>query len=224
MSSEYNTGFLGWPLLGRDEDTLRSPRKLTGADKFIRVIIPDSENRPEHDFYRTPEPATRCLLAREKLTGVVWEPACGDGAIARVLVEAGHRVYATDLVDRGYGETGVDFLAATAPDELGVIVTNPPFTLVQEFVEHALSFRPREVIILARLLWLEGKSRKAFFEATSLARVWVFSQRMNVSRNGVDHGDGGLGGMVAFAWFVWQRGWRSAPRLGWMPLVERIEY
>jgi len=51
------------------------------------------------DLYETPECATRALLAVESLPqGTVWEPACGPGAIVRVLRAAGHQVYATDLV------------------------------------------------------------------------------------------------------------------------------
>jgi hypothetical protein len=41
------------------------------------------------------------LLAAEQLPGVIWECACGPRAIVRVLRRAGHKVYATDLVDYG---------------------------------------------------------------------------------------------------------------------------
>ena len=66
------------------------------------------------------------MLAHETFDGPIWEPACGDGAIARVLERAGHRVIATDLIDRGYGEAGVDFLT-TAEPRARHIVTNPPY-------------------------------------------------------------------------------------------------
>src|SRR5262249_8719958 len=65
------------------------------------------------DLYETPTPAVHALLAAEPLPpGNVWEPACGPGAIVRVLREAGHRVVATDLVDYGCPDSagGVDFL------------------------------------------------------------------------------------------------------------------
>ena len=48
-----------------------------------------------------------------------------DGA--EVLEACGHRVVSTDLVDRGYGEVGRDFLAETQlPVGVTAIVTNPP--------------------------------------------------------------------------------------------------
>jgi hypothetical protein len=49
----------------------------------------------------------------QRLPKGIWEPCCGDGAMARVLEAHGHHVVATDLVDRGYGETGRGFLAET---------------------------------------------------------------------------------------------------------------
>ena len=59
--------------------------------------------RVPHDFYPTPPEAIRALLSVETFEGSIWEPACGDGAISKVLLEAGHEVVSTDLIDRGYG-------------------------------------------------------------------------------------------------------------------------
>jgi len=59
--------------------------------------------RVSHDFYPTPPEAVRALLSVETFTGSVWEPACGDGAISKVLIEAGFEVVSTDLIDRGFG-------------------------------------------------------------------------------------------------------------------------
>lgn len=69
------------------------------------------------DLYETPEVATRALLSVEKFSGTIWEPACGPGAIVRVLREEGHRVYATDLVDYECpdSESRIDFLMEQAP-------------------------------------------------------------------------------------------------------------
>ena len=53
------------------------------------------------DLYETPAVAVTALLERETLPSVVWEPACGPGAIVSVLRAAGHTVIATDLNDWG---------------------------------------------------------------------------------------------------------------------------
>ena len=71
---------------------------------------------------------TEALLRRVRLPKRIWEPCCGNGAMARVLEARGHRVVGTDLVDRGYGEAGRDFLAETQlRDGVTAVVTNPPY-------------------------------------------------------------------------------------------------
>ena len=62
------------------------------------------------DFFPTPRWATFALIENEKFNGEIWECACGDGTMSRVLEETGQPVRSTDLYDRGFGEAGVDFL------------------------------------------------------------------------------------------------------------------
>lgn len=65
--------------------------------------------RERDDFYPTPPHATQTLLDMVKFEGDVWECACGDEAISKVLEQNGFKVYSSDLFDRGYGDVGVDF-------------------------------------------------------------------------------------------------------------------
>ena len=71
--------------------------------------------REDNDFYPTPPDMTRALLNVETFPRVIHEPACGDGAMAHELGNAGYNVVATDLIDRGYGTAPVDFLASEKP-------------------------------------------------------------------------------------------------------------
>lgn len=172
-----------------------------------------------NDFHPTPPRGTRALLAVERFRGRIWEPACGDGMMSRVLEEARYKVVSTDLVDRGYGEGGVDFLAETRPRAPN-IVTNPPFNLINRFVPHALGLTTGKVAMLARLSFLEGSRRRGMFETTPLARVWVFSSRLAIPHNrfrvaGYVNKDD-RGGMVPFAWYVWEHGHAGPPTLGWI--------
>ncbi|MFH5927058.1 hypothetical protein [Roseomonas xinghualingensis] len=171
--------------------------------------------RQKDDFYRTPDSATRALLAVESLPASIWEPACGDGAISEVLAGAGHRVISTDLVDRGYGDARRDFLMErrlAAP----CIVTNPPFKLADEFALHGLDLGVEVMALFMRLAWLEGAARRSKLWAVHPpARVWVFSRRQTLWRGDQEAQD--RGGAIAFAWFVWTRGHVGAPALGWIP-------
>ena len=54
------------------------------------------------------------------------------------------------------------------------------------------------------------------FESTPLARVWVFSRRLSLNRGGTGPAYPGAGGMIAFAWYVWERGHSGPPTLGWL--------
>lgn len=161
------------------------------------------------DLYETPAVATEALLRVESLPEIIWEPACGPGSIVRTLRAAGHKVYATDLVDYGCpdSEARVDFLMEhSAPTYIGAIVTNPPFKLANQFVAHGLMLAPK-VIMLLRLAFLEGTGRSPIMDGGSLARVYVFRNRLPMMHRA------GRGTMVAktnssamaFAWFVWDR-------------------
>ena len=75
------------------------------------------ENREALDFYATDKRAIEELLNREKFRTTVYEPACGQGHIGKVLKEYGYKVKATDICYRGYGEEReVDFIHNTIVD------------------------------------------------------------------------------------------------------------
>ena len=115
--------------------------------------------RQDKDFYPTPAWVTEALLRTVRLPKGIWEPCCGNGAMARVLESHGHHVVGTDLVDRGYGEGGRDFLMESRlPDGVTAIVMNPPYgrTLLPQFVDHALELtRPAGgmVALLVNVQW-----------------------------------------------------------------------
>jgi hypothetical protein len=75
---------------------------MTRAAAAVKRRAAEGSREPD-DFYRTPPACTRALLTAEadRVPQALWEPACGDGAIADVLRDAGRAVHATDLVDRG---------------------------------------------------------------------------------------------------------------------------
>lgn len=193
------------------EDVL--PPKLLNMATGNRVhAISERKN----DLYQTPACAVRSLLALEPLPDRIWEPACGPGAIVRELRAAGKDVVATDLVDYGAGAAGVDFLMERrAPEGIDCIVTNPPFKLAEEFVEHALELCPH-VVMLLRVAFLEGlrwhspesEKRGCDFGA-HLARVTVFCPRLPMMHREDWEGPKASSGM-AFAWFTFRRGWAAA--------------
>jgi hypothetical protein len=170
------------------------------------------------DLYETPPCATEALLRAEQLPHRVWEPASGKNAITDVLRDRGHEVIASDIYDYGFPLHFVrDFLTVTeAPVGVELIITNPPFQIVNAFVAHALDLCPR-VIMLARLAFLESERRTDILERRGPARVHIFRNRLPMM-----HRDGWAGprasNAVAFAWFVWDRdrhGSTVVDRISW---------
>ena len=102
------------------------------------------EKREEHDYYATHPHAVEIALPVFEKIGLggehkrVWECACGEGHISKTLEKHGYRVLSTDLIDRGYGHQQ-DFLETTMHNSFVSmdIITNPPFALAEQFVEHA---------------------------------------------------------------------------------------
>lgn len=172
-------------------------------------------DREVDDFYSTPRSVVEQLLAVEHFDGAIWEPACGDGAISRVLQDCGHEVVSTDLVDRGYGQHGIDFLMEYKPLARNVL-TNPPFKLGTEFANHALGLVEGKVAMLLKIGFLEGPTREALHH--NLTRVWVIRRRVTFLKGGKEFSrSNGKGGIHTYAWFVWDRTHRGPVTLGWLP-------
>lgn len=175
----------------------------------LRSLIGDGDRtaRRKDDFYATPDQAIDALLERELFVGEVWEPACGDGAISEKLKSRGYQVYSTDLIDRDYGDDHFDFLNSLRPADN--IVTNPPFNIGTEFTLHALRLASRKVCIFNKLTFLEGKERRdKLYSQRNLRSVHVFSERVTFPKAGQKSS-----GMLAFAWFVFDKGYYGYPRI-----------
>ncbi len=191
----------------------------TGNKKSIFVTLGASnhveEEREENDYYATQPLAVEKLLEIETFSTNIWECACGEGHISKVLENRGHIVKSTDLIDRGYGESGVDFLKQTNRFD-GDIITNPPYKYAQEFIEKALSLisEKRKVAMFLKLQFLEGKRRKSLFLSDPPHTVWVSSSRLACAKNG-DFKRSGLSGAVAYAWFIWEKGYNGPTYLKW---------
>ena len=163
------------------------------------------------DYFPTPAWATHALVDNEKFKGGIWECACGDGAMSKVL-ETAAPVVSSDLYPRGYGEVGVDFL--TAKSKADNIITNPPYNAAEGFVRSGVKLSRRKFALLLRLAFLEGANRaKTIFTECPPSRVWVFSERITFYPSGVERQGTGT---TAYAWFVWDKDASSGTELKWL--------
>lgn len=184
-----------------------------------------SHERAGRDFYATHPDATRKLLEQEKFSKGIWECACGAGHISKVLQESGYKVYSSDIVyryrhvDNAIGNHVIDFLNDAPPSKGGYdIVTNPPYKYAQEFVERALRLLSdgHKCAFLLRLQFLEGIKRRKLFDANPPKTVYVFSKRVQCCINGEFEKYKGVGSAIAYAWFVWQKGYKGDTVVKWL--------
>ena len=200
-----------------------------GSHGALRIVT-----RADHDFYPTPPEAVRALLSVEQFDGLIWEPACGDGAIARELARHGHSVHATDIVDRGYGIGGIDFLASNvmriwhqgrAPSGTH-IVTNPPYSyrrgIGDKFVGQALRITRQtggKVAMLFNLGCLAHPLRTSKWLADPPASIhimdelvcWPNGDRRQAGRYIAEH---------RYCWIVWTHEPHGPAKVTWLRMAD----
>lgn len=175
------------------------------------------KEREQHDYYATEPKAMELLLAEEQFAPVIWECACGEGHLSKVLEANGYEVISTDLVYRGFGDSEpLDFLKETLDNFEGDIITNPPYKYALDFVKKALESvqSGRKVAMFLKLQFLEGKSRKQFFLENPPKVIYVSSSRLICAING--EFDKISSSAVAYAWFVWEKGFHGDPSIKWI--------
>lgn len=172
------------------------------------------------DYFPTPAWATHALIENERFGGDIWECACGDGAMSKVLELTGNPVYSSDLYDRRYGETGKDFL--TTKRTATNIVTNPPYHSAEGFVKAGLEKATHKLALLLRLAFLEGTNRnRTIFSVCPPSRVWVFSERITFYPAGARVAGSGT---TAYAWFIWDKQARAGTELKWFTPGYKARY
>lgn len=139
-------------------------------------------DRKPADFYPTPVDATEIVIDVIKAMRTpdgrpikrIWEPACGDGRMARVLEYHGFEVVATDLREYpGYGIGGLDFLTEDPLEkwgwdigEIDLIMSNPPFKVAEGFIRRALALCPNVMMLLKSQYWHAASRAELFKQQT----------------------------------------------------------
>lgn len=184
---------------------------------------PVRDKRREDDFYPTGQPeAIRALLARDgariRSLGAVWEPACGDGALVREIRAAGIPCLASDLIDRGCPDSWQGDFLTTIAAEAPVIITNPPFNLINardghgRWLRHTLGLPGwRYCALLLSWDWPAARANGlgALLDAHPFSYCYLMRWKLDFTGEGSPP--------QRNAWFVWDRDDRRAePGFRWM--------
>lgn len=181
-------------------------------------------NREQNDYYATdPKSLEQFLVELDKtdikLNKNIWEPACGEGHISKVLINKGYNVLSTDLIDRGFGKGNVDFLQTKDKLTNTDILTNPPYKFAEEFVYKALDILDTcsHCVMYLKIQFLEGKSRYNLFQKYPPKFIFVHSTRQVCALNGEFIKDGKqIGSAVCYAWYVWEKGYNGDTIVKWI--------
>lgn len=200
--------------------------------KIIGASNHTDKERQTDDYYATDPIAIDKLLVAEKPNHRIWECACGGGHLSKRLQEKGFWVYSTDIVDRGCCDEIVDFLReepvygiSTKPlydshDITYDIITNPPYKYAMEFVLRALELLQAgcKCYMFLKLTFLESEKRfKELFAKQPPKAIYVFSKRVLCAKNGeFERMREGGGSAVAYAWFVWEKGYIGKTEVSWI--------
>ena len=178
------------------------------------------EIREVDDYYATEPKAVELLLELEDFTTKpIWECACGVGHLSEKMIEKGLDVTSSDLIFRNYAKAELkDFLSAENKEWNGHIITNPPYKFATEFINKSLLIVPDgcKVAMFLKVQFLEGKARKKLFKMYPPKKVYVSSSRLLCAKNGdFEKMIAGGGSAVAYAWYVWEKGYQGQTILEW---------
>lgn len=191
--------------------TLATPRALKPRKGHIW-------ERDALDFYIEERWVNERLFDMETFhTGKIYDPACGVGRVLEAAQAAGYSVLGSDIVDRDcrFQDAKADFLHGVVTTKIPIdIVSNPPFTIADEFLQKALKVTTHKVALLMPATWHLGDWRARMLRRTPLRRVWCLSPRPS-RPPGLAILDGLVpgGGRSDFAWYIWEHGYDGHPEL-----------
>lgn len=185
-----------------------------------------TRGRVDNDFYATQPQSVMSLLEVENFNfnnNIILEPCVGMGHVIETMkVKYPNLNYVgIDIVDRGYKDTIVsDFLNYDFDYSVGNIISNPPFSLAENFIRKSMSILDDKgkCCMFLKIQFLEGKARQEFFKEYPPKTIYVFSKRQTPLRDGKETDENGKkwNSTMCFAWFVWEKGYSGDTIIKWI--------
>lgn len=170
-----------------------------------------ARGRRQSDFYPTPPEATVALLQFLNLpkNTTIWEPAAGEGDMSDVLQTYFETIYTTDILD------GTDFLKSSI-DAADWIITNPPFSLAEDFIRRAAKIEKPFAFLLKSQYWHASK-RTALFDEIPPSYILPLTWRPDFFFKERENGNGGSP-LMDVMWCVWLTPWMRNVQTIYRPL------
>jgi hypothetical protein len=139
--------------------------------------------------FQTPAFAINPLLPYIKKDWIIWECACGKGNLIKAFNNKGYKVIGTDILN------GDDFMM-WQPENYDCIITNPPYSIKQDFLERAYNLG-KPFAFLLPLTTFETQKRQSMFKKYGLEVIFL-DKRINFETPSGK----GSGSWFATAWFT----------------------
>lgn len=176
--------------------------------------------RKKGDFYQTPYSMTEQILETIYINpkSSILEPAAGDGAIVKVLKKHFSKdqfpnitIYASDINRQ---VCNWNFLTTDFKQRFDWIITNPPYSLANEFVVRAKEIASN-VLMLLPLNYLQGQRRYQEEIFNTLNSIYIFTRMPMLSEEIREDGKYKTG-MQAYAWYYWNSASNTEPTIYWL--------
>lgn len=151
-----------------------------------------NQQQRHSDFFQTHPSALHPLMPYLNPDWRVMEPACGKGKLVGALRLHGFDVFATDI------HAGRDFLTTGIPDSIDCIITNPPYSIKDQWIERCYELG-RPFALLMPYTALEGKRRQALFREHGIDLLFL-PKRVDFTTPSGKKG----GAWFPVAWFCWK--------------------
>ena len=197
----------------------------------MTIIKENGGERRENDFYETPlafAATTMYNIACDPVNvKTALDPGAGRGVWGQALRRFNPTAHITgidiqplseliedhDMFKETYNEWhNTDFVEWETDAKYDLIMGNPPFKLVHEFVDKSLGLlAPKgQLVFLMRLAMLESQKRyKTWWTHSPIRKVMVSPRRISFTGDGKSDD-------TAYAMFIWQEGFEGKPQLDWM--------
>jgi len=167
-------------------------------------------DRREGDFYATPKSliwvAKGIIYQEFPLDQPILEPCSGKNSISDELIKMGYAVVINDLYN-----DGIDYLLFNQFIEYKYIITNPPFSLWDEFIFKAKS-HVNKLLSIGRLNYLGTNNRFLSGIWNNLKSIYTFNRYVDYQTLPRDDGLFNVGAM-ATGWFLWDKDYSDAPTI-----------
>jgi hypothetical protein len=161
----------------------------------------DERGRQVNDWYPTPFEVTKAVMPKLRLhsNSKVWEPCAGNGAMVDEIKIGvpGISVFASDICSQRSDIVEANFFDYTEPpDGHDYLITNPPFNLAADIIDHAFKIGVKSMALVLKATYWHAKGRKALFDRHTPSFVMPLTWRPDFM---------GLGRpTMEISWVVWE--------------------